>query len=302
MRDCCLVFRIKTYTMKFFIVLFITFFSLNSTAQEQFVVYFNSDKYELTKAENKKLNDWMTQHTKDKIVAINGYTDEDGSNGYNDTLAKKRVNHVFEIIKGKVPFREDFKSRSFGENFNQSKNKDENRKVTIYYIEEKDLARENEILGIEQPKTESIDLIENEEITEISVSDKLSLEEQITNAKVGDVIRIETINFHLNSKEIVKESMSVLYELLNIMQKNDNLVIQIQGHVCCNPNLDDKISLKLSKNRAKTIRHFLISNGISRKRVFSDGFGSSKPIFKIPENSYKEEVSNRRVEILILEN
>ena len=103
--------------MKYFISLFLLFFTLNTFAQEQFVVYFNSDKHELTKSENIKLNDWMTLHTKDKIVAINGYTDEDGSSGYNDKKKKKRVNYVFEIIKGKVPFREDFKSRSYVENY-----------------------------------------------------------------------------------------------------------------------------------------------------------------------------------------
>ena len=134
--------------MKYLYCFLLLFLKINSFSQEQFVVYFDSDKYELTKTEIRKLNDWMTLHGKDKIVAINGYTDEDGSNSYNDTLAKKRVHHVFEILKEKVPFREDFKSRNFGENFNQAKNKAENRKVTIFYIEEKNLAYENEILGL----------------------------------------------------------------------------------------------------------------------------------------------------------
>ena len=191
--------------MKYLYCFLLLFLKINSFSQEQFVVYFDSDKYELTKTEIRKLNDWMTLHGKDKIVAINGYTDEDGSNSYNDTLAKKRVHHVFEILKEKVPFREDFKSRNFGENFNQAKNKAENRKVTIFYIEEKNLAYENEILGIEKPKSESIGLVDDEVISEKPISNKLSLEEQISNAKVGSIITIENINFHLNSKEIVKE-------------------------------------------------------------------------------------------------
>jgi len=64
-----------------------------------------------------------------KIVAIHGFTDEDGSNGFNDTLANKRVNSIFNLVKDKVKIREDFKTRSFGENFNQSKNKAETGKL-----------------------------------------------------------------------------------------------------------------------------------------------------------------------------
>src|SRR5574343_554541 len=97
-------------SLSFLVILF----CISSTfCQEQFAVYFNSDKFELTKAEISKLNDWIATHTNDKIVAINGYTDKDGSSGYNDTLAKKRVEHIFKLVSPKVPFRSDYKSRSF---------------------------------------------------------------------------------------------------------------------------------------------------------------------------------------------
>ena len=289
--------------MKFFISFFTLFLTINTFAQEQFVVYFDTDKFDLTKTENNKLNDWMKLHTRDKIVAINGYTDEDGSNAYNDTLAKRRVNHIFEIIKDKVPFRKDFKSRSCGENFNQSKNKAENRKVTIYYIEEKNLAYENEILGIEKPKSEIIDLIDDEIIIiKDSISDKKSLKEQIMNAKIGSTVKLENINFYLNRTEFMKESYETLNDLLKVMQNLPNLIIEVQGHVCCNPNINDKISIKLSHKRAKVIAEFLIENGILKNRITYKGYGSSIPIYKIPEISYKEAIANRRVEILILEN
>lgn len=286
--------------MKFFIPIILIFLSLKTIAQEQFVVYFNSDKYELTKAENKKLNDWMIQHTKDKIVAINGYTDEDGSSGYNDTLAKRRVNHVFEIIKGKVPFREDFKSRSFGENFNQSKNKAENRKVTIYYIEEKDLARENEILGIkEEPIVEIIkDSLQNGE--EEVVPEDAPLVEKMTKTKVGKTLVLKNINFYHNTFAVMNESRAVLYELAKIMHDNPKLVIQVQGHVCCNKDVTDSRSVMLSRERAKAIKMFLVAQRIPANRVSFQGFGSSMPLYPIPEQNEEERIANRRVEILIV--
>ena len=237
-----------------------------------------------------RLNDWIKFHTNDKIIAINGYTDEDGSNSYNDTLAQKRVNYIFDVIKEKVPFREDFESRSYGEDFSQSKSKAENRKVTIYYIEEENLAFENEIVGIEKPKPEIIDLVDDVVIIEEIIAKNISLEEKIINAKIGTTVKIENINFYLNEKKFM------------VMEKQPNLVIEVQGHVCCNPNVADKISIKLSHNRAKVIKQFLVDHGIHKNRISYKGYGSSQPIYKIPEKTYLEAIANRRVEVMILEN
>lgn len=283
--------------MKPFLSFIILFLTLNTFAQEQFVVYFNSDKFELTKTENKKLEEWMKFHTKDKIVAINGYTDEDGSSGYNDTLAKKRVNHVFEIIKGKVPFREDFKSRSYGENFNQSKNKAENRKVTIYYIEEKDLARENEILGI---KEEVEIIVDSTFVLDEVISDDAPLDERIAKTREGKTLILKDINFYHNTFGVMNESRPILYDLAFIMQNNPKLVIQVQGHVCCNADVTDSRSIMLSRERAKAIKLFLVSRGVSAARVSFQGFGSSMPLYPIPEQNEEERIANRRVEILIV--
>ncbi len=283
--------------MKSFLSFILFFFITNTFAQEQFAVYFNSDKFELTKAENKKLNDWMILHTKDKIVAMNGYTDEDGSSGYNDTLAKKRVNHVFEIVKEKVPFREDFKSRSYGENFNQSKNKAENRKVTIYYIEEKDLPNENKILGIEEDVEIEVD---STFVLDEVISDDAPLAERMTKTRVGKTLILKDINFYHNTFGVMNESRPVLYDLLDVMQKNPKLVIQVQGHVCCNADVTDSRSVMLSRERAKAIKLFLVAKGIPASRVSFQGFGSSMPIYPIPEKNEEERVANRRVEILIV--
>lgn len=284
--------------MKFLVSLFLLFFSLTIYSQEQFVVYFNSNKFELTQAENKKLQEWMSQHSKDKIVAINGYTDEDGSSGYNDTLAKKRVNHVFAIVKEKVPFREDFKSRSFGENFNQSKNKAENRRVTIYYIKEVDLPNENKILGIEDEIEEIA--VDSAAVVVEHIPEDAPLEERMTKTAVGKTVVIKDINFYHNTFAVMNESRPVLYDLLTVMQNNPKLVIQVQGHVCCNSDVTDSRSVMLSRERAKAIKMFLVAKGIPANRVSFQGFGSSVPLFPIPEQNEEERIANRRVEILIV--
>ena len=67
--------------------------------------------------------------------------------GYNDTLAKKRIDYVFNILKNKVKIREDFKTRSFGKLHTLSQIKAENRKVTLFYIQPKDFIHEEEIIA-----------------------------------------------------------------------------------------------------------------------------------------------------------
>ncbi|MBC7439116.1 MAG: OmpA family protein, partial [Flavobacterium sp.] len=54
--------------------------------------------------------------------------------------------------------------------------------------------------------------------------------------------------------------------------------------------------------RAKAVYNFLIGNNIEKNRLTYKGFGSSLPIFQVPEKNESERAANRRVEILIIEN
>jgi outer membrane protein OmpA-like peptidoglycan-associated protein len=289
------------------VLLFYVFSSI--IAQEQTVIYFDSNKFDISKSENKKLQDWITQNPKVKIVAINGYTDEVGTSGYNDTLAKRRVDCVLSLLTNKIQIRSDFKSRSFGENFQQAKNKAENRKVTIYYLLEKDLVREDEILGIK--KTDTIiekpkkvfkypnELsIENPDGTLTDYTLNVDFMKQVAEAKTGEKLKIENLNFVINTFAIVNESRGKLYELLLVMQRNPKLKIEIQGHLCCMT----KDRADLSTQRAKAVSSFLRQKGIDSARITYKGFGVSDPIFAIPEKNEGERAANRRVEILIIEN
>jgi outer membrane protein OmpA-like peptidoglycan-associated protein len=266
--------------MKFFIIIFSFCFSLNVVAQEQFSVYFDSNKFELEGSEMVKLSNWIKTNKTSKIVAINGYTDEVGSSGYNDTLASKRVLFIFEKVKENVAIREDFKSLSVGENFKQSEVKAENRKATIYYILEKDIYRENEILGIEE---------------EVVIPEDATLEEKVALSKVGSRIVLKNINFYQNTFVTVPEARTAMYDLLYVMQNNPNLKIQIQGHICCIA----KDGRNLSLDRAKQIRRFLVYSGIPMHRITVTGFGTTRPLFPIPEENEEQAAANRRVEIEI---
>ena len=296
--------------MKYRILFALLFISFWGYSQLQFTVFFETNKYQLNDREDYKLQSWISENRNNKVVAIHGFTDEDGTTSSNDTLAQKRVKAIFEIINGKMPIREDFKTISFGENFNQSKNKADNRKVTIYYILEKDLARENGILGIkEAPK-----FIEVAPKAEINYPDKMVFEnpngttsefkldvefmKKVGNATVGEKLKIDNLEFMINTFAVVNESRGKLYELLLVLQHNPQLKIEIQGHLCCMPV--DRTDL--STKRAKAIYSFLVANQIYPPRLSYKGFGSSQPIFPIPEKNEAERAANRRVEIVIVAN
>lgn len=288
-----------------FIGLLLLFFT-KMVAQEQFSVYFDSNKFELTPKEKNNLNQWIAANAAVKIVGIHGFTDEDGSNGFNDTLAKNRITYVFNLIQDKIKIRDDFKTRSFGELHNLSKVKAENRKVTLFYIQAKDFPRENEILGIKetQPPTELKKLIhypeklifDNPDGSKSEYALDVDFMKKIGEASVGSTLKIENLNFKINTFIVVPESRGKMYELLLVLQKNPELKIEIQGHLCCMPN--DR--LDLSTQRAKAVNNFLVANGIDERRLTYKGFGSTKPIFPLPEKDETQRAANRRVEIMIV--
>lgn len=294
--------------MKIALSLFLYFtFTTYNFAQQQFSVYFESNKYDLTSKEKENLHHWISSNSTAKIVGIHGFCDEDGTNSFNDSLAKNRINFVFNFIKEKIKFREDFKTRNFGELHNISKIKAENRKVTLFYLEAKDLNRENEILGIKEvpallPKVtvkfpEKL-VFDNPDGTQSEYKLDVDFMHKIYNAPVGEKLKIENLNFMINTYIVLPQSKGKMYELLLVMKNNPNLKIEIQGHLCCMP-ID---RLDLSTQRAKAINNFLIANGINENRITFKGFGSSQPIFPLPEKNNEERTANRRVEIMILEN
>lgn len=293
----------------FSVLIFSIFFSLTMQAQEQFSVFFETNRYDLKKSESERLSAWLAENSGSKILAINGYTDEDGSVGLNDTLGQRRVSQVFKLIENKVKIRADFMTRNFGKLHKQSPVKAENRKVVIYYLQEKDLAKENEILGIVETKKPEV-----KPKGPIVYPDKVSVQrpdgkqeeiildvafmKRVGEAKAGEKLRIDNLNFYENTFAVMPDSRPKLYELLETMKLHPKLKIKLQGHVCC-MKADRK---DLSTQRAKAVMMFLNQSGIEKSRLSFQGFGVSQPVYPIPEKTPEEREANRRVEVLVVEN
>ncbi|MBD3583584.1 OmpA family protein [Flavobacterium selenitireducens] len=246
-----------------------------ASAQDKTEVFFAFDRHDLELSEKQKLDNWISQHPNSQVDAIYGYCDRIGSSQYNDSLSVKRANAVAEYLKSRqVATSGNLLIKGYGEDFEQSRDLSDNRKVAVLYT----IARDQE-----------------------TAKPTNGLKKKMIDAKVGEKVRLPNFNFFNMSDQLVPKSRPVLDELLAIMNDNPNLRIEIQGHICCQTVKEKDYSF-VSTQRAKSVYDFLLRNGVAAKRLSYRGFGVSRPLHPIPEKNEKEMDENRRVEIEILFN
>lgn len=137
---------------------------------------------------------------------------------------------------------------------------------------------------------ENIDLMEIKEYRELEKSISM------VPIEVGQTIRINNLFFDTGKSELKEESFPELTRLIKILQESPNMVIRISGHT--DDVGSDVDNLKLSKDRANSVKSYLIKNGIPEKRITSNGFGESKP--QVKNDSDENRQKNRRVEFTIV--
>ena len=102
------------------------------------------------------------------------------------------------------------------------------------------------------------------------------------------------IRFDVNKATLKPESMGVINEVFELMNKHPELNFSVEGHT--DSDGDEAFNLKLSEDRAKAVMDQLISMGISSDRLSSKGMGESVPI---SDNTSPEgKANNRRVEFV----
>jgi outer membrane protein OmpA-like peptidoglycan-associated protein len=276
--------------MKLKIILLLLFISINLLGQKQMEVFFDFNKDFPNQSSILEINEWIANNKNVEITRLLGYCDSIDTKNYNKKLAERRIENVQDLLKiNGLKFSENLEKLAIGKDFDRSNNQAINRKVTILYFEPK--------ANILISESDSIPFFSSE-ISKIVAIEKNILESKFDSKSKGDLIRLYGIQFHLNSTKIIEPSLPLLEELLRIMNDNPKLKIEIQGHICCQ---FVNINGGLSSLRAKTIYKYLIQNNIEKTRLRYVGFGTLKPIYKIPEQNQMEEQGNRRVEILIIE-
>lgn len=112
---------------------------------------------------------------------------------------------------------------------------------------------------------------------------------------VDQKVKLENVFFATASFDLDSRSNSELNKVLDFLNENPTVKISIEGHT---DNEGSKsANLKLSKNRALSVYHYLVSKGIDAERLSTIGYGSSKPI--ADNDSELGRKKNRRTEIRI---
>jgi OmpA-OmpF porin, OOP family len=108
---------------------------------------------------------------------------------------------------------------------------------------------------------------------------------------------LEDCNFETGKANLEESAYTVLDELVAYLNRKDDERIELGGHTD-NVGTAAK-NLKLSEDRANTVRAYLLTKGIDPARVTAKGYGMSKPI---ASNATAEgKAQNRRTEVKILE-
>lgn len=110
-------------------------------------------------------------------------------------------------------------------------------------------------------------------------------------------IRLNNIFFDFDKSTLKKESYPELDRLAGVLRENPGLKVRIEGHT------DNKgkpeYNLQLSEGRAKAVTVYLQKQGVSESRLFSKGYGDTKPIAN-NETDFGRSM-NRRVEFSLKE-
>ena len=110
------------------------------------------------------------------------------------------------------------------------------------------------------------------------------------------IFEIKNLNFESGKYNIQNRYFKDLENLVLLLKEEINIKIEIAGHT--DSIGDNKINLILSENRSKSVKSYLVINGIKESRIKCVGYGENQPI---TNNSSKEgREKNRRIEIRIL--
>ncbi|TAL51671.1 MAG: OmpA family protein, partial [Chitinophagaceae bacterium] len=101
------------------------------------------------------------------------------------------------------------------------------------------------------------------------------------------------IQFKYAKAELLPESKLVLDEVADILIKNQNLKLEIEGHTSNDGSLD--ANMKLSTERAEAVKTYIAEKGVEPSRLSAIGYGPNRPLNT--GKSEAEKALNRRVEL-----
>ncbi|MEL6632148.1 MAG: OmpA family protein [Bacteroidota bacterium] len=114
--------------------------------------------------------------------------------------------------------------------------------------------------------------------------------------RIGAKLILKNIYFETGQWDLLPASYAEMARVKAFMDKNPRVKVQISGHTDNTGNKQSK--MRLSENRAGSVKRFLIAKGVSQYRMQIKGFGMYRPI--APNTTSSGRKKNRRVEFEIV--
>lgn len=103
--------------------------------------------------------------------------------------------------------------------------------------------------------------------------------------------------FKTNSAQLEPQSEEQLNNIASILRAWDKVKIKLGGYT--DNTGAEEFNMKLSQQRADSVRLSLIERGISPERISAEGYGSAHPV--VPNDSAENRARNRRIDINVIE-
>jgi outer membrane protein OmpA-like peptidoglycan-associated protein len=119
--------------------------------------------------------------------------------------------------------------------------------------------------------------------------------------RVGEGIKItfnSGILFDVNSDKLRPEATTNLTNLAKVLNKYSDTEVMVQGHT--DSTGSDDHNMKLSQQRASSVGHLLVSDGVTTGRITESGMGEQHPVADNGTSAGRQ--ANRRVEVAIWAN
>ena len=114
--------------------------------------------------------------------------------------------------------------------------------------------------------------------------------------KVGEVFLINNILFDFSKATLKQSSYKQLNQIVAVLKKNPKLKIELSAHT---DNVGSaSYNIKLSRERARTSTRYILSKGVSSKRITSKGYGEARPVASNKTANGRR--LNRRVELKVI--
>ncbi|MFZ6014583.1 MAG: OmpA family protein [Bacteroidota bacterium] len=136
---------------------------------------------------------------------------------------------------------------------------------------------------------------ENMELVSLAEYGELKKDLLLVPIEIGESIQLKNVFFVQSKSDLKTESYPELDRLVQIMKDNPSIEIILEGHT--DNRGDAAANLALSEKRVQAVKNYIVSKGVSEKRIVGKGYGGTRPVALNDTEANRQ--MNRRVEFKI---